>query len=208
MADRRGGARGLEVSAPGQQFARTARKPASAALWAVAAHLAGADGCRTLLSELPSLDVLVNNLGIFEPKRFEQITDKDWLRFFEINALSGIRLAHHYVTRMQERNWAASSSCRAGRTRSHGADEATLEREFVATARPSSILQRFASSDEVAAMIVYLCSGQASATTRSAVRLDGRAVRSIAPRCHAVLTNCGSCTSWPRLGFVREALVR
>ena len=63
---------------------------------------------------------------------------------------------------------------------SRGVDAAAVEREFFATARPSSILQRFATPDEVAAMIAYLCSAQASATTGAAVRVDGGVVRSIA----------------------------
>ena len=54
---------------------------------------------------MPDLDVLVNNMGIFEPKPFEQISDEDWMRFFETNVLSGIRLARHYVPGMRARNW-------------------------------------------------------------------------------------------------------
>ncbi len=61
-----------------------------------------------------------------------------------------------------------------------GVDAATVEREFFATARPSSLLRRFASPEEVAAMIVYVCSAQASATTGAALRVDGGVVRSIA----------------------------
>jgi NAD(P)-dependent dehydrogenase (short-subunit alcohol dehydrogenase family) len=61
-----------------------------------------------------------------------------------------------------------------------GSDAATVEREFFATARPSSVLRRFATPDEVAAMIAYVCSTQASATTGAALRVDGGVVRSIA----------------------------
>src|SRR5207302_7997708 len=57
------------------------------------------------IGHLPDVDVLVNNLGIFEPKPFEQIPDEDWIRFFETNVLSGIRLARHYVRGMRPRNW-------------------------------------------------------------------------------------------------------
>jgi NAD(P)-dependent dehydrogenase (short-subunit alcohol dehydrogenase family) len=63
--------------------------------------------------------------------------------------------------------------------RSRGLDFSTMEREFFATARPSSLLQRFATPEEVAAAIVYLCSAQASATTGAAVRADGGVVRAI-----------------------------
>src|SRR6478609_10035801 len=71
----------------------------------VAADLASADGCAQVTSQLPSVDVLINNMGIFEPKPFEAITDADWLRFFEANVLSGIRLSRHYVAGMRQRNW-------------------------------------------------------------------------------------------------------
>ena len=58
-----------------------------------------------MVERFPVLDILVNNLGIFEPKEFEQITDADWRRFFEVNVLSGVRLSRHYLGRMKERNW-------------------------------------------------------------------------------------------------------
>jgi NAD(P)-dependent dehydrogenase (short-subunit alcohol dehydrogenase family) len=61
-----------------------------------------------------------------------------------------------------------------------GVDAATVEREFFATARPSSVIRRFATPEEVAAMIVYVCSAPASATTGAALRVDGGVVRSIA----------------------------
>jgi NAD(P)-dependent dehydrogenase (short-subunit alcohol dehydrogenase family) len=60
-----------------------------------------------------------------------------------------------------------------------GIDFAAMEKEFFTTARPSSLLRRFATSDEVASMIVYLCSARASATTGAALRVDGGVVRSI-----------------------------
>lgn len=63
--------------------------------------------------------------------------------------------------------------------KARGVDASTVEREFFATARPSSILKRFATPDEVAAMIVYVCSEGASATTGAALRVDGGVVRSI-----------------------------
>jgi len=63
--------------------------------------------------------------------------------------------------------------------KARGVDRATIEREFFATARPSSLIQRFASPDEVGAMIAYVCSALASATTGAALRVDGGVVRSI-----------------------------
>jgi NAD(P)-dependent dehydrogenase (short-subunit alcohol dehydrogenase family) len=61
-----------------------------------------------------------------------------------------------------------------------GVDAATVEREFFATARPSSLIRRFATPEEVAAMIVYVCGVPASATTGAALRVDGGVVRAIA----------------------------
>jgi NAD(P)-dependent dehydrogenase (short-subunit alcohol dehydrogenase family) len=201
----------------------------------VAADLSNSQGCQTLISHLPNVDVLVNNLGIFEPKIFEEISDEDWLRFFETNVLSGIRLARQYVRGMRLHNWGrivfissesalqiptemihygvtktaqlavsrglaetlagtgvTVNSVLPGPTASEGVgafvaqmattrgiDAATVEREFFATARPSSVLQRFATPDEVAAMITYVCSVQASATTGAALRVDGGVVRAI-----------------------------
>src|SRR4051812_7532312 len=81
------------------------RKLPGATVAGIAADLSGADGCNTVLRQLPDVDVLVNNMGIFEPKAFGDITDADWLRFFETNVLSGIRLARHYVATMRDRNW-------------------------------------------------------------------------------------------------------
>ena len=202
----------------------------------IAADLSSGAGCRAVIGHLPDVDVLVNNLGIFEPKPFEEIPDEDWIRFFETNVLSGIRLARHYVRGMRSRNWGrivfvssesalqiptemihygmtktaqlavsrglAETLASTGVTvnsvlpgptasegvgqfvaemaASRGLDAATIEREFFATARPSSVLQRFATPDEVAAMITYICSVQASATTGAALRVDGGVVRAIA----------------------------
>ena len=53
----------------------------------------------------PDVEILVNNLGIFEPKPFEEIPDADWLRFFEVNVLSGVRLARLYLPAMRRANW-------------------------------------------------------------------------------------------------------
>ncbi|MBC7963124.1 MAG: SDR family oxidoreductase [Steroidobacteraceae bacterium] len=67
--------------------------------------LALAEESDRLIRQLPSLDILVNNLGIYEPKPFEDIPDEDWRRFFEVNVLSGIRLSRAYLPGMKERNW-------------------------------------------------------------------------------------------------------
>ena len=71
----------------------------------VAADLGTLDGVETILNQAPEADILVNNLGIFDAKPFDEITDADWLRFFEVNVLSGVRLARHYLTGMRDKNW-------------------------------------------------------------------------------------------------------
>ena len=202
----------------------------------ITADLSGADGCAKMVDRLPEVDILVNNLGIFEPQPFEQISDQDWLRFFETNVLSGIRLTRHYVSGMRSRGWGrivfissesaiqipaemihygmtktaqlavarglaetlagtgvTVNSVLPGPTASEGVgefvaqmaaerglDAAAIEREFFKTARPTSLLQRFATTEEVAAMITYVCSAWASATTGAALRVDGGVVRAIA----------------------------
>ncbi len=201
-----------------------------------AADLGTRAGCESLIAHLPDIDVLVNNMGIFEPKPFAGISDEDWMRFFETNVLSGVRLSRHYVKGMTTRNWGRNvfvssesglqiptemihygvtktaqlavarglaetlagtgvtvNSVLPGPTASEGVggfvaqmasnrgvDVATVEREFFASTRPSSLLKRFATTDETAAMIVYACSAQASATTGASLRVDGGVVRTIA----------------------------
>src|SRR5438094_5481198 len=69
-----------------------------------AGDLSTAAATETLLQRFPLVDILVNNLGIFEPKPFEDIPDEDWRRFFEVNVLSGVRLSRAYLAGMKERN--------------------------------------------------------------------------------------------------------
>ncbi len=182
----------------------------------------------------PAVDILVNNLGIFEVRAFEDITDADWRRFFEVNVLSGARLARLYLPAMRRRNWGriifissesgyhipaemihygmtkaaqiavarglaettagtgvTVNSVLPGPTRSRGvgdfvADMAaksgqspeTVERDFFKTARPTSLLQRFATPEEVAAMVTYVASPLSSATNGAALRVDGGAIKS------------------------------
>jgi NAD(P)-dependent dehydrogenase (short-subunit alcohol dehydrogenase family) len=70
-----------------------------------AADLGTSEGVNQIVARYPDVEILVNNLGIFEPKPFEQIPDADWFRFFEVNVLSGVRLSRHYLPRMKERGW-------------------------------------------------------------------------------------------------------
>lgn len=74
-------------------------------VYGVAADLGSAAGTDRLIAAVPNVDILVNNVKIFEPKPFEAIPDADWLRFFEVNVMSGVRLSRHYLPRMKEKNW-------------------------------------------------------------------------------------------------------
>jgi NAD(P)-dependent dehydrogenase (short-subunit alcohol dehydrogenase family) len=202
----------------------------------VAADAGTAAGCAALLAAEPNVDVLVNNMGIFEPKPFEEIPDEDWTRFFEVNVLSGVRLSRGYLPGMRARNWGrivfvssesgiqiptemihygvtktaqlsvarglaetlsgtnvTVNSVLPGPTASEGVstfvsdlakaqskDVPSVERDFFKHARPSSLIQRFATPREVASLIAYVCSEAAAATTGSALRVDGGVVRAIA----------------------------
>ena len=201
----------------------------------VAADLGTKQGVEVLTKAVSSLDILVNNLGIFAAVPFPDITDENWQQFFEVNVLSGVRLSRFYLPQMLRQNWGrivfissesgvnipvemihygvtktaqialarglaettagtnvTVNSVLPGPTRSEGverfvqdmarsqgSDEQAVEKEFFRTVRPSSLLKRFAAPEEVAAMVVYLCSPLASATNGAAVRVDGGVVRSI-----------------------------
>ena len=77
----------------------------SGAAHGIAADLGTEAGARAVIERFPAVDILVNNLGIFEPKPFEEISDADWRRFFEVNVLSGVRLSRHYLGGMKKQNW-------------------------------------------------------------------------------------------------------
>jgi hypothetical protein len=88
-----------------QALAAITKAGVSGKLEGLAADLGTAEGTRTAIERFPEVDILVNNLGIFEIKPFENIPDADWLRLFEVNILSGVRLSRHYLPRMKKRNW-------------------------------------------------------------------------------------------------------
>lgn len=77
----------------------------NARVYGIVADLSTPEGCDKVIQNLPIVDILVNNVGIFEPKQFEDIPDEDWLRFFETNVMSGVRLSRHYLPIMKENNW-------------------------------------------------------------------------------------------------------
>ena len=207
----------------------------SANLTGTVADVSTAEGVSLLISQHPSVDILVNNAGIFEPKPFEEITDSDWVRFFEVNVMSGVRLSRHYLPRMQQQGWGrivfiSSESAvqipaemiHYGMTKtaqlaiSRGLAETTagtgvtvnavlpgptasegvtdfiaklaqsqntgvdaFEKEFFRTARPSSLLKRFAEPSEIAALVAFVCSPLSSATNGAALRADGGVLRGI-----------------------------
>src|SRR5580765_2684113 len=186
----------------------------------------------TLLQRFPLVDILVNNLGIYEPKPFEGISDEDWRRFFEVNVLSGVRLSRAYLPGMKQRRWGRivfissesaintpaemihygmtktaqlavsrglAQSCAGtgitvnsilpGPTHSAGVEDfvtqlgggqsfETFEKEFFTSHRPSSLIQRFETPDEIASLVTFVCSPVASAITGAALRVDGGVVQS------------------------------
>jgi NAD(P)-dependent dehydrogenase (short-subunit alcohol dehydrogenase family) len=71
----------------------------------IAADLGTPEGCDRVVREAARVDILVNNLGIFEPKAFEKISDDDWEKFFTVNVMSGVRLSRAYLPMMKKRNW-------------------------------------------------------------------------------------------------------
>jgi NAD(P)-dependent dehydrogenase (short-subunit alcohol dehydrogenase family) len=228
---------GAEVIVNGrtQQRVDKAMKAAGAA-HGLAADLGTEAGAIQCIQRFPAVDILINNLGIFEPAPFEKITDDDWRRFFEVNVLSGVRLSRHYIGPMKQSNWgrivfiSSESALQVppemihygmtktaqlaisrglaetttgtavtvnavlpGPTESEGVtafvdrlaaekgiQPAEFEKEFFQNARPSSILRRFITSDEIANVVAFLCSPLAAAINGSALRAEGGVVRAIA----------------------------
>ena len=201
----------------------------------IAADFSKVEDINRLLHELPEVDILINNAGIFEPKSFEEIPDEDWFRFFEINVMSGIRLSRHYFPKMLKKNWGriifissesavfipnemihygmtktaqlavsrglaeltkntnvTVNSILPGPTKSKGvgsfledlskANNTTIndvEEDFFKNMRPTSLIQRFASVEEIADTTVYFCSPLASATNGASIRVEGGLIKSI-----------------------------
>lgn len=199
----------------------------------IVADFGKADEINSLIAQLPQVDILVNNVAIFEPKEFADITDADWLHFFELNVLSGIRLSRAYFPKMLQRNWGriifissesalqipqemihygttktaqlavsrglaeltkgtnvTVNAVLPGPTLSEGAGnfindlaksgnktKEQVETDFFTHMRPTSLLQRFTSPDEVANLVTYLASPLSSATNGAALRADGGVVK-------------------------------
>jgi NAD(P)-dependent dehydrogenase (short-subunit alcohol dehydrogenase family) len=197
--------------------------------------LSKVEAVKQAMSNCPHVDILINNLGLYETKPFEAISDQDWMAIIETNFMSGVRLSRHYLPKMMTNNWGriifissesainipvemihygvtktmqlaltrglaettmgtavTVNSVLAGPTRSEGVERfvsdmaksrhvepSVVEKEFFETVRPSSLLKRFATTDEVAALVAFVASPLSSATNGAALRVDGGVVRSI-----------------------------
>jgi len=98
-------AEGVTVTVPGRSKDKLDKALASLSnVHAISADVATAEGAQALIQQVPNTDILINNLGVYEPKAFVDITDADWLGIFETNVLSGIRLSRHYFPGMLQRN--------------------------------------------------------------------------------------------------------
>jgi NAD(P)-dependent dehydrogenase (short-subunit alcohol dehydrogenase family) len=200
-----------------------------------AADFADAIAVQRLLGTHEEVDILINNIGIFAPKPFTEITDDEWLHYFEVNVLSGIRLSRHYLPQMLAQNWGriifissesgvqipaemvhygttktaqlgvsrglaqqtagtnvTVNTVIPGPTRSEGSEKfisdlaqgqglskEEVEREFFDKVRPTCLLERFATIDEVATFVTYLASPLAAANNGAALRVDGGTVPTI-----------------------------
>ncbi|RIQ20811.1 SDR family NAD(P)-dependent oxidoreductase [Jiangella rhizosphaerae] len=203
---------------------------------AVPADVATDEGAAAVTEALPDVDILVNNLGIFEATPALEITDAQWRRYFEVNVLAAVRLTRAYLPGMTARGWGrvqyiasdsavvipaemihygmtktallavsrgfakeaagtgvTVNSVIAGPTHTGGVEDFVYQlvdrslpwdeaqREFMRRHRPQSLLQRLIEPEEIANLVVYLSSAQASATTGAAVRVDGGYVDAILP---------------------------
>jgi len=235
-------AEGARVVVNGRTEARIAEASAAIAeacpdaqLEGLAADLGTAAGAELALERFPDLAILVNNVGIFEPRPFEEIRDHEWQKMIEVNFMSGVRLSRHHLPRMRARGWGriifiasesavnipvemihygvtktmqvalarglAETTVGTGVTvnsilpgptrsegvgqfvkdlaRSQGKTEEEMERAFFETARPSSLLRRFETTDEIAGLVAFVASPMSSATNGAALRADGGLLRSI-----------------------------
>ncbi len=235
-------AEGARVIINGRTEARVAaaresisKQYAGARLEGFAGDLSHSDACKSICEQFPRLDILINNLGTYQIKPFEETSDDEWRAIIETNFMSGVRLSRCWLPAMKSAGWGriifissesavnipvemihygvtktmqvalarglaettsgtgvTVNSILAGPTRSEGVagfidsmaqskgvTPQAVEQEFFRTARPSSLIQRFASPDEVAALVTFVASPLSSATNGAALRVEGGVVRSI-----------------------------
>lgn len=198
------------------------------------ADLSKAEEAEKLSKAFPEVDILVNNLGIFDPKPFSEIPDAEWQRFFDVNVLSGVRLSRLYFEGMLKRNKGriifissesalhipsemihygmtktaqlavarglaeltagtavTVNSVLPGPTRSEGVEEFVdklsggqpfeeFQKEFFEKVRPTSLLKRFETVDEIASLVAFVCSPLAAGINGSSIRVEGGLVKAIA----------------------------
>jgi NAD(P)-dependent dehydrogenase (short-subunit alcohol dehydrogenase family) len=204
-----------------------------AEVFGLAADFSKREEVTRITEQLTEVDILVNNVGIFEPKPFPEIPDEDWFRFFEVNVLSGVRLSRFYLPKMIEANEGriifissesainipaemihygmtktaqlaisrglaeltkgtnvTVNSILPGPTRSEGVADFVdslaaqqkvspqqAESDFFKNARPTSIIQRFATVDEIASLVTFIASPLSAAINGAALRADGGVVK-------------------------------
>jgi len=200
----------------------------------ILADLKDEQGCTKLISQIKHIDILINNVGIFKPRDFTDITNDEWLHMFNVNVMSGVRLSQHYLPKMLEKDWGriifissesalqipkemihygmtktaqislargiaeltkgtqvTSNSIIVGPSTSEGVTQfmedlakqenktfQEIEKFFFDEVRPTSLIQRFSNVEEIANMIVYISSQNASATNGATLRVDGGVVQS------------------------------
>lgn len=71
----------------------------------IASDYTEAASVESLIAQLGEVDILINNVGIYEPRQFKNITDQDWYRFFDVNVMSGIRLSRTLFPKMLKKDW-------------------------------------------------------------------------------------------------------
>ncbi|HLO49793.1 MAG TPA: SDR family oxidoreductase [Kamptonema sp.] len=207
----------------------------NAKLQGITADLGTQAGAELLFQQVPEVNILVNNLGIYGAKAFEDISDEEWMNFLEVNVMSGVRLSRHYLPLMMKKDWGriifissesglnipvemihygvtktaqialarglaettagsqvTVNTVLPGPTRSEGVETfieglakeqnistEQVEKEFFTKTRPSSLIQRFATTSEVAALVAFVASPLASAINGAALRVEGGLLRSI-----------------------------
>jgi NAD(P)-dependent dehydrogenase (short-subunit alcohol dehydrogenase family) len=204
----------------------------------IAADMATAEGARAVLDAaagIGAIDILVNNVGFFEVRKFAEISDREWTDMFELNVMSGVRLSRALLPGMLERNrgrivfiasdqsakpnldmahYAMSKAAQVSIARSlaeltkgtrvtvnsalvaptwsegvesflakiapdAGRTVEEMRAAYFETTGVSSLLRRWATPEEIAAQVVFLCSERASAINGAAQRVDGGVIRSL-----------------------------